>query len=412
VENSKVGGGEAGDTTMRSSNELLREAFEKLEILRSIRRDIHKHPELGMQETRTAALIAGQLRNLGIEVQTGVAGTGVVGLLRGSGRGKTVALRADIDALAMQELSDSPYASENPGVAHTCGHDAHTAIQLGAAMLLAERREDLAGEVKLIFQPSEDTLPGGALPMIEAGVLDKPRVDAVFSLHLYPSFEQGTAAVKSGAASTSSVSFTLTIRGTGGHVGMPHKVLNPILLAALVMTNCQTLMPKNLAPGEPLIFEFASVHGGTVGNVVPPEVVLQGGIRVCSPELLERMTRRFETLIRGVVEPAGGGYTLEMQKGYPAIMNDPKLVSLFEKAAAKVIGEQRVVEYDQVMTGGDDTAYFQERVPGVYWWLGIANAANGFDQPLHSPRFDFDEEVLAVGAAVQAQAAMDFLETE
>jgi amidohydrolase len=395
-----------------SGNEFLESAFDKLETLRAIRRDIHKHPELGMQEKRTAALIAEHLRNLEIEVQTGVAGTGVVGLLRGSKQGKTAALRADIDALAMQELNDCPYASENPGVAHTCGHDAHTAIQLGAAMLLSERRDSIAGNVKFIFQPSEDTLPGGALPMIEAGVLKKPGVDAIFSLHLYPQFEQGTVVVKSGAASTSSISFTLTIRGTGGHVGVPHKVLNPILLAALVMTNTQSLMPKNLAPGETLIFEFTSIHGGTVDNIVPPEVVLKGGIRVSSVKLLEQLTRRFETLIRGVVEAAGGSYTLEVQRGYPTIVNDPQLVSLWKEAAAKVVGEEQVIEHEKIMTTGDDAAYFQQRVPGVYWWLGIANAAEGFEQPLHSPHFDFAEELLAVGAAAQAQAVMDFLETE
>jgi amidohydrolase len=404
-----VSGRKRDHKSSKSENEFLRAAFEKLEILRSIRRDIHRHPELGMQETRTAGLIAERLRNLGIEVQTGIAGTGVVGLLRGGGRGKTVALRADIDALPMQDLKKVSYASEVPGVAHSCGHDAHTAIQLGAAMLLSEQREKLQGNVKFIFQPSEDTLPGGAVPMIEAGVLEKPGVDAIFSLHLYPQFDQGTVAVKNGTASTSSVSFTLTIRGIGGHVGMPHKVLNPLLLAALVMTHTQSLLPKQLAPGEPLIFEFASIHGGTVGNIVAPEVVLKGGIRVSSPELLEQMIRCFETLIRGVVEPSGGHYQLEMQKGYPAILNDPPLVEMWKKAAGKVVGEDRVIDYEKIMTGGDDAAFFQQRVPGVYWWLGIANAAEDFDRPLHSPHFDFAEEVLAVGAAVQAQAAEDFL---
>jgi amidohydrolase len=398
-----------GGRTAGARNELLTAALKKLETLRAIRRDIHRHPELGMQETRTAGLIAEHLRNLKIEVQTGVAATGVVGLLRGNQRGKTVALRADIDALPMQEATECSYASQTPGVAHSCGHDAHTAIQLGAAMLLAERRASLAGNVKFIFQPSEDTLPGGALLMIEAGVLDQPKVDAIFSLHLYPNFEQGTVAVKSGAASTSSISFTLTIRGTGGHVGMPHKVLNPLLLAALVMTSTQGMLPKCLAPGEPLIFEFASVHGGTVGNIVPPEVVLKGGIRVASPDLLEQMTRRFETLIRGVVEAAGGAYQLETQTGYPAIVNDRQMVSLWKKAAAKVVGQGRVIEHDKIMTGGDDAAYFQQRVPGVYWWLGTADPAGGFSEPLHSPYFDFDEDLLAVGAAVQAQAVMDFL---
>ena len=395
---------------MGSRNEFLEKAFGELETLRSIRRDIHQHPELGMQETRTAALIAEQLGKLGIEVETGVAGTGVVGLLRGGGQGKTVALRADIDALPMQDQKKESYASQTPGVAHSCGHDAHTAIQLGAAMLLSEKKDTLSGNVKFIFQPSEDTLPGGAVPMIEAGVLDHPKVDAIFSLHLYPQFEQGTVAVKPGRASTSSISFTLSIRGTGGHVGMPHKVLNPVLMAALGITNTQSMLPKSLAPGEPLIFEFASIHGGTVGNIVPPEVVLKGGIRVSSPELLEEMIGRFDTLIRGIVESAGGSYNLELQKGYPTIVNDPELVALWQKAAAKVVGENRVLEHDQIMTGGDDAAYFQQRVPGVYWWLGILNEEKGFNQPLHSPYFDFNEEVLAVGAAVQAQAVVEYFQ--
>jgi len=391
------------------SNRFRESAFAKLEILRAIRRDLHRHPELGMQERRTAALIAEHLQRLGIETETGVAGTGVVGLLKGRRGGKTVAIRADIDALPMQERNTVCYASEQPGVAHSCGHDAHTAIQLGAAMLLREMEEDLPGNVKFIFQPSEDTLPGGAVPMIQAGVLERPAVDALFSLHLYPSFAQGTVAVKPGRASTSSTSFTLTLHGIGGHVGMPHKVLNPIHLAAIVMNTTQGLLPKSLAPGQPLILEFASIHGGTVGNIVPPEVVMQGSIRVSSPQLLDRITERFEALIRAIVDSAGGSCRLELEKGYPAIFNDPKLAGLWKHSAAKIVGEQQVIEHDAIMTGGDDAAYFQQKVPGVYWWLGIRNEEKGYTQPLHSPSFGFDEEVLALGAAIQAQAVWDYL---
>jgi amidohydrolase len=192
---------------------------------------------------------------------------------------------------------------------------------------------------------------------------------------------------------------------------MPHKVLNPLLLAALVITNTQSLMQKSLAPPEPLIFEFASIHGGTVANVVPPEVVLEGALRVSSPRILEQMTRRFEDLIKGIVESAGGSYDLQLESGYPTIMNDPALVSLWKGAAEKVVGARQVIEHDTIMTGGDDAAYFQQRVPGVYWWLGISDQEQGYTQPLHSPSFDFNEEVLAIGAAVQAQAVEDFLET-
>jgi amidohydrolase len=396
-------------------NKYLDSAFGILETMRSIRRDLHKHPELGMQETRTAQMIADRLKELGLEVQTGVGGTGVVALLRGGGQGtthgKTVALRADIDALPMQDQKSVDYASASPGVAHSCGHDAHTAIQLGAAEILTRNLEELRGNVKFIFQPSEDTLPGGAVPMIEDGVLENPRVDAIFSLHLYPQFEEGTVAVKLGKASTSSTSFTLTLRGTGGHVGMPHKVVNPLLMAALIMTNGQSTLPKSLAPGEPLIFEFASIHGGTVDNIVPPEVVLKGGIRVSSPELLEEMISRFDKVIRAVVEIAGGDYTLELQSGYPTIVNDFELGKLWHNGAAKVVGEDKVLEYDRIITGGDDAAFFQQKVPGIYWWLGIRNEEKGFVQSLHSPYFNFNEDVLAIGAAVQAQVAFDYLQT-
>jgi len=399
---------------VKGRNKYLDSAYSVLETMRSIRRDLHKHPELGMKETRTARMIADRLQELGLEVQTGVGGTGVVGLLRGEREGKTpartVALRADIDALPMQDQTTVEYASTVPGVAHSCGHDAHTAIQLGAAEILIREAKELCGNVKFIFQPSEDTLPGGALPMIEAGVLENPRVDAIFSLHLYPQFEEGTVAVKLGKASTSSTSFTLTLRGTGGHVGMPHKVVNPLLMAALVMTNSQITLPKSLAPGEPLIFEFASIHGGTVGNIVPPEVVLKGGIRVSSPELLEEMISRFDKLIRAVVETAGGNYTLELQSGHPTIMNDLELGKLWQNGAAKVVGEDKVVEHDRIITGGDDAAYFQQRVPGIYWWLGIRNEGKGFVQPLHSPYFNFNEDVLAIGATVQVQVVVDYLQ--
>jgi amidohydrolase len=403
-----------GSADAIGKNKYLDSAYGALETMRSIRRDLHKHPELGMQEERTAQIIADRLKDLGLEVRTGVGGTGVVGLLQGRGQNKssarTVALRADIDALPMQDQKSVEYASTNPGVAHSCGHDAHTAILLGAAEILRRESDQLSGNVKFIFQPSEDTLPGGAVPMIEDGVLENPRVDAIFSLHLYPHFEEGTVAVKLGNASTSSTSFTLTLRGTGGHVGMPHKVVNPLLMAALIMTNSQSTLPKSLAPGEPLIFEFASIHGGTVGNIVPPEVVLKGGIRVSSPELLEEMISRFDKLIRAVVETAGGNYTLELQSGYPTIMNDIELGKLWQNGAAKVIGEDKVVEHDRIMTGGDDAAYFQQRVPGVYWWLGIRNEEKGFAQPLHSPYFNFNEDVLAIGAAVQAQVVFDYLQ--
>ena len=390
--------------------ELLGQAQGLLESMRSVRRDLHRHPELGMKETRTAALIAERLRGLGLQVLTDVGGTGVVGVLRGKGGGPTVALRADIDALPMQDLKTVSYASAVSGVAHSCGHDAHTAIQLGAAELLCSRQPRLPGCVKLIFQPSEDTLPGGALPMIDAGVLEDPPVGAVFSLHLSSEFDKGGVAAKPGTVSTSSVSFTLKVRGRGGHIGEPHRGTNPVLLAAALITASQTTLPKRVAPGDPVIFDFCSVHGGTAGNIVPDEVTLQGGLRVATPEQLDALTGILEEIARGIVEPAGGSCAFAFERGYPAIHNDPELLILWQAAAAKVVGPRQVMLHDRIVTGGDDAAYFQMRVPGVYWFLGIRDPEGGHTEPLHSPYFDFDEHVMAIGAALQARAAIDYLE--
>jgi amidohydrolase len=395
---------------MKDEIRLLDRARRILDSMRTTRRDLHRHPELGTREVRTAALIAEKLGRLGLEVRTGVGGTGVVGILRGGvGRERTVALRADMDALPMQDLKEVSYASEVPGVAHACGHDAHTAIQLGAAELLSSMAGELPGNVTFIFQPSEDTLPGGALPMLEAGVLEDPRVGAVFSLHLGSQFDEGQVVARPGSVSTSSVSFTLGIRGRGGHIGEPQRVINPVLLAAAVITAAESTIPKRVAPGDPVIFDFCSVHGGTVGNIVPEEVTLQGGLRVASPELLDELIGKFEALARGIVENAGGKCELGLQRGYPTIHNDPELFELWKAAAAKVVGAGQVLVYDRMVTGGDDAAYFHMRVPGIYWFLGIRDPEAGYTEPLHSPHFDFNEEVMALGAAVQAQAALDYL---
>ncbi len=198
--------------------------------------------------------------------------------------------------------------------------------------------------------------------------------------------------------------------GAGVDMWVPHKVVNPVLMAGMLITTSQSLLPKKLAPGDPLVFEFAAIQGGTVSNIVPDNVVMKGSIRVSSPDQLEEMIDRFEEVTRGIVELSGGDFTLEYQKGYPTIFNDPDLLNVWQGAAAKVVGMDRVLIHDKIMTGGDDAAYFQQKVPGVYWWLGIRNEDKGFIHTLHSPHFDFNEKVLAIGAAVQAQAAVDYLE--
>jgi amidohydrolase len=390
-------------------NRYLKSAQDNFKQIRNHRRDFHKHAEIGFSETRTAGKIAAYLRTLGLDVSTGIAKTGVVGLLRCREGGKTAALRADIDALPMEDKKDVPYASVNPGAAHACGHDGHAAILMETARLLTENAEHLQGNVKFIFQPCEDMIPSGAEPMIEAGVLDNPGVDGIFTLHVSTSHELGTLWVKREYISISSAGFELTLKGKGGHVSQPHRGIDPINMAGLLITGSQTLMLKSTQPGKPIVFAFGTIHGGTADNIIPDSVSLSGTIRTATPEDRKKGIEDFERIVKGIADAAGGSYQLEIELQNPSMYNAPEMVDLLKAAADKVIGAEKVNEFHQIMPGGDDAAFFQQKVPGVYWILGARNEAKGYIQPGHSPFFDFDEDALPIGAAVQAQAVTDFL---
>ncbi|UCF98654.1 MAG: amidohydrolase [Spirochaetaceae bacterium] len=394
-----------------ADNEYLKQARGNNQLIVEHRRDFHKHAELGFKEHRTAEKVTEYLRGLNLEVQTGVAKTGVVGLLRCDRKGKTAALRADIDALPMQEKNDVPYASINPGVMHACGHDSHTAMLMETARLLVNNKDRLKGNVKFIFQPCEDMIPSGAVPMIEEGVLDDPPVDGIFTVHVSTGYPGGTLWVKPEYISISSAGFRLILRGRGGHVSSPHEGVDPIMMAAMLITSSQTLMLKRCAPGTPIIFAFGTIHGGTADNIIPDEVSLSGSIRTATPEERTAAIEAFEKIVQGITATAGGQYSLEIELQNPSIYNDPGLVALLKSAGAKVLGADKINEYTQIRTGGDDAAYFQQKVPGVYWVLGVRNEEKGYDKPHHSPYFDFDDSLLALGAAVQAQAVTDFLDT-
>ncbi|HEC61195.1 MAG TPA: amidohydrolase [bacterium] len=390
-------------------NRYLREAQKNADQIIAHRRDFHKHAELGFNEFRTAERIAAYLQSLDLEVQTGIAQTGVVGLLRCVEAGKTAALRADIDALPMQEKNDSSYASVNEGVMHACGHDGHTAMLMETARLLASNAQNLRGNVKFIFQPCEDMIPSGAEPMIEEGVLKNPDVEGIFTVHVSTGHPEGTLWVKPEYISISSAGFKCTFAGQGGHVSSPHQVIDPIMMAGMLITSSQTLMLKRSAPGTPMIFAFGTIHGGTADNIVPDEVTLTGSIRTATPQELRESIEAFKRIVAGIAQSVGGEYSLDIELQNPSIYNDPDMVSLLKSAGAKVMGADKVFEYSQIRTGGDDAAFFQQKIPGVYWVLGVQNEAKGFDKPHHNAYFDFDDANLALGAAVQAQAVTDFL---
>jgi amidohydrolase len=309
----------------------------------------------------------------------------------------------------MADKKDAAYASTVKSTAHCCGHDGHITMLLGAADLLCNRHDSLRGNVKFIFQPSEDRIPGGALPMIKAGVLENPGVDGIFSLHLNPEFPEGTVAVKSGHSTISSAGFVLKMIGKGGHVAKPHEVADPIGMAGMVIVAGQTIVPRRVNPLDPAIIAFASVSGGTADNIIPDEVILTGTIRTLKPDMRRKLAELLEETARGIARLSGGRCDLTVEMQYPAVFNHPQMVEEFKVSAARIVSEKKVFDQESPSMTGEDVSYFHQEVPGVHWQLGISNAEKGFSHPLHSPFFDFNEQVLPLGAAIHAQSAVDFL---
>lgn len=394
-------------------NSFLTEALTFRERLQDLRRDIHREPELGMNLRRTAGRVAAFLEELGISIRTGVGGSGVVGLLRRGKGGRTVAMRADMDALPVQDAKTVSYASARSGRCHACGHDAHTAMLLGAAALLAGRAERLNGNVKFIFEPSEEMPPGGALPMIADGALEDPRPEAMLTLHVNPEIPEGELHAKAGFCTMSSAGFRLIFIGKSGHVATPHKAIDPIVMAAGCVSACQNIISRRTNPMEPAILAFGSIHGGGPNNVIPERVTLGGTVRGASPEALEHLKTLLTQTAESIAAMNGGDFELHIDTEYPSVYNDPSLVSGLLQIAGKVVGADRTVELHQPFPGGEDVAYFHREVPGVLAFLGVRNPVKGFIHPLHSPRFDLDDAaVLPLGAALHAAWAVSRLKSD
>ena len=376
--------------------------------LAATRRDLHAHPELGFEERRTAGIVAARLRELGIEIREGVAETGVIGLLRGARPGPTVLLRADMDALPIQEASEVPYRSQTPGVMHACGHDGHTAILLGTARVLAAQRERLPGTVKFVFQPAEEG-GAGADRMIAEGAMEDPAVDAAFGLHLWNFGPVGAIGVREGPMMACSDAFDLTVRGQGGHAAAPHRAIDPVVTAAHLIVALQTLVSRETDPLQSAVVTVGRIQGGDARNVIPDQVLLQGTVRTFDAVLREAMPQRLERIARGVTEAFGGNYELSYRFGYPCLVNDAAMSEVVRAAARPIVGEEHLVVAPPVM-GAEDMSYFLQRVPGCFFRVGSANAERGLTRPHHNPCFDFDEAALPIGVEVLAGAARRFLE--
>jgi amidohydrolase len=371
------------------------------------RRDLHQHPELAFRETRTADVMARELSGLGCEVRTGVGRTGVVGLMHGGHPGPVVMLRADMDALPVREVTEAPYASQAPGVMHACGHDGHMAILLGAATLLARHAAGLPGDVLFVFQPAEEGL-GGAAAMLADGVLTDPAPAAAFGLHLWNAMPMGRVCAQAGPLMAAADIIEIVVRGRGGHGALPHEAVDAIAVTGQVLSALQTIVSRNVDPQETAVLTIGTVHGGTAFNVIAETVALEGTIRTFSLPVRETVLTRLRVLLDGIAAGMGARYDLKVQPVAPAVVNDPGIAEVARAAAVQVVGATAVAWHPPMMVS-EDFSEFQRVVPSCYMLLGSGNPALGLDAPHHSPRFDFDEQVLPLGAALLATAASRFL---
>ena len=377
--------------------------------LSEIRRDFHMHPELAMEEHRTTARIKEILTGLGIKLMPLDVETGAVALVEGAQPGKVLGIRADIDALPMQEMNDVPYRSQYDGVMHSCGHDCHNTVLLGVAQkLVAENTaKDIKGAVKLIFQPAEERV-SGARAMIKAGVMENPAMDRIISCHMWTQLKVGEIGLYKGPSHAAADEFTLTIQGEGAHGAAPHMSLDPIVAGAHYVAAVQTLVSRNTAPIDTAVVTVAEFHAGTASNIIPEKAVLRGTVRTFKEETRHMIIRRMGELARSLGSGFGVKADLEYMEGVPACQSDPEVAEFMFEAAAKVVGRDHV-HWLTPQTGAEDFALFSELVPGAMMRLGCSDPASDTVLAGHSPYFDVDEGVLPIGVEVFHQAIRDYL---
>ncbi len=381
------------------------------------RRRLHQFPELGFREQMTAAFITQQLQRWGIAHQAGIAQTGIVATIAGekqpspatsSAVPKVLAIRADMDALPIQEDNDVPYRSQHDGKMHACGHDGHVAIALGTAYYLSQHRHDFSGTVKIIFQPAEEG-PGGAKPMIEAGVLRNPDVDAIIGLHLWNVLPLGTVGVRPGPLMAAVELFRCTIQGKGGHGAMPHQTVDSIVVAAQVVNALQTIVARNVNPIDAAVVTVGELHAGTAENIIADTAFMRGTVRYFNPALKGMFHQRMEQIISGICASHGASYVLDYWGLYPPVINDRAMADLVRSVAETVVETPAGIIPECQTMGGEDMSFFLQAVPGCYFFLGSANPEKNLAYPHHHPRFDFDETVLSMGVELFVRCVEKFL---
>jgi amidohydrolase len=387
---------------MMNIEDKIEEIFKEI---KEIRRDIHKHPELGQKEYRTSKIIRDFLNRNKIENYT-CAKTGVVGIIRGKNNGNTVGIRADIDALPIEEETDLEYKSIHKGIMHACGHDAHTAILLGVGKILKEIENDLYGNVKLFFQPAEESV-GGALPMIKEGCMENPKVDYVLGLHVFPNMETGFIGVKYDKMNASTDEFKIIVKGVSGHGAYPHSGIDAIVLAGHVITGIQSYISRSISPLNSVVFSIGTINGGKGGNIIADKVEMIGTMRTLDEEQRMETKEKVKKLIENLCSAYGGSGNIEFDEGYKALINNDDVVRIIEKKGKEILGEDKVIVGSNPSMGAEDFSYFADKAKGGFYSLGCGNKEKGIVYNGHHPKFQIDEECLKVGMRLQIENILE-----
>lgn len=370
------------------------------------RRHLHTNPELSFQEYNTAKFVAQKLREIGLTPQEGIANTGVVALIEGRNpTSKVIGLRADMDALPIFEKNDVPYKSQNEGVMHACGHDAHTSSLLGTAKILYQLREEFEGTIKLVFQPAEEKAPGGASIMIKEGVLENPAPNSMLGQHVAPNIPVGKIGFREGMYMASTDELYLTVKGKGGHGAMPDQLIDPVLIASHVIVALQQIISRNKKPANPSVLSFGRFIADGVTNVIPNEVTIQGTFRCMDEEWREDGLRRMKKMAEGITEAMGGVCDFEVVKGYPFLKNHPELTRRIKNEATTYMGKENIIDLDLWMAG-EDFAFYSQVVDSCFYRLGTRNEARGIISGVHTPTFDIDEASLEIGPGLMSWLAI------
>jgi amidohydrolase len=377
---------------------------EQKDLIINTRRDLHRIPETAYTEKKTAAYVTDHLNREGFEVQTGIAKFGVVGLMKTGKPGPTLMIRADMDALPLSEATGLAFSSTHEGIMHACGHDAHMAIALGAATVLNKIKSELSGNIKFLFQPAEEG-PGGAKPMIEAGVMENPRVDYSIGCHVWPDIPQGTIGLKVGRFMAAMDRFDIKIIGRGGHGAMPHLCVDALEVGIQVVNALQRIVSRHMNPLEPTVITVGSFHAGSAFNVIPGEAELSGTTRTFNEDIWASWEKRIEKVVRGVCESMDAEFELKFDMGYPPTINDESMIEVIRRCAEKAVGKDRVVEPKPTM-GGEDMAYYLQKSKGFFYALGVGREGSA---PIHNPEFDFDEDILLLGVETHCRIGLDLL---